>query len=110
MYNIYNNPNIHKENMNRLITLLASFTLSTIAYLGAQKIDDVKVQHIEFTEPFVIQPRVEEIVFGDYVIAQVDESDDGDGENIDWMNDNWCLIHPDDPICVDKEDDEDYGC
>ncbi len=98
--------------MNRLITLLASFTLSAFSYIVAQP-DDVPVQHIEFKEPLIIQPNVQEIVFEEYIIiSQDDESSDGDGENIDMMNANWCLIHPDDPVCVEKndDDDEDYGC
>jgi len=98
--------------MNKLITLLASFSLSAFAYTVAQT-DDIPVQHIEFKEPIIIQPNVQEIVFEEYIIiSQDDESSDGDGENIDMMNANWCLIHPDDPICVEKndDDDEDYGC
>ena len=44
-------------------------------------------------------------------LQKEDEADDGDGANIDWMNDNWCLIHPDDEICQDQnEDDEVEGC
>ena len=108
-----------------LLTFALSFTLSSAAFLAAQH-DEVPVQHIEFLEDYEIQPRVETYVFDDYVIqssapvidmdeviiiAQEDESDDGDGANIDWMNDNWCLIHPDDEICQDQtEEDEVEGC
>lgn len=118
--------------MSNFITLLASFTLSTIAYLGAQ--NTVKVQHIEFDEPIIIQPSyeviefqegitiepsVEVIEFGeDMILAQAtDPSDDGDGENIDMMNDHWCEIWPDHPSCAkngeedeDGDTDEEYGC
>jgi hypothetical protein len=132
--------------MSNFITLLASFTLSTIAYLGAQ--NTVKVQHIEFDEPIIIQPsyeviefqegitiepnveviefqegitiepNVEVIEFGeDMILAQAtDPNDDGDGENIDMMNDHWCEIWPDHPVCDKNEEDEDgesdeeYGC
>lgn len=126
---------------NSFLTLIASFCLSAIAYNVAQA-DEIPVQHLEF-EPHVIQPRIEiyefeedyliqprvaTYVFDDYVIqsstlviemdeviiiSQADEADDGDGANIDWMNDNWCLIHPDDEICQDLEDedeDEVEGC
>ena len=111
---------------NSFLTLIASFCLSAIAYNVAQA-DEIPVQHLEF-EPHVIQPRVATYVFDDYVIqsstlviemdeviiiSQADEADDGDGANIDWMNDNWCLIHPDDEICQDLEDedeDEVEGC
>ena len=107
-----------------LLTLALSFTISTAAFLAAQH-DVVPVQYLEF-EPHVIQPRVETYEFEDYVIqssaliidmdevtiiAQANEADDGDGANIDWMNDNWCLIHPDDVICQDSdEEDEEEGC
>jgi len=109
---------------NSFLTLIASFCLSAVAYNVAQPVE-VPVQHYEFDD-YVIQPRVEEIIFDEYVIqssasiinmeevvivAQADESDDGDGENIDWMNDNWCLIHPDDVICQeDQGGDDEEGC
>ena len=84
--------------MNQYITLLLSFALSTFAYIVAQP-DDVPVQHIEFD---------------DYVIiGQVDESDDGDGANIDMMNAHWCDIWPDDEICVnndEEKEEEEEGC
>jgi hypothetical protein len=67
---------------------------------------------IEFDD-FVIEGHVEVIEFDDYVIvSQVDPSDDGDGENIDMMNENWCLIHPDDVICQDEDQggDDEEGC
>jgi len=118
--------------MSNFITLLASFTLSTIAYLGAQ--NAVPVQHIEFNEPLIIQPSydviefqegitiepaVEVIEFGENMILvqEVDLHDDGDGENIDMMNANWCKIWPDHPTCSKNNDededagtDEEYGC
>ena len=76
-----------------LLTLLASFCLSTGAYILAQP-DVVPVQHIEFD---------------DYeIIGQVDESDDGDGENIDMMNTYWCDIWPD-KCNVGDDDDEEQG-
>ena len=90
--------------------------------------DVVPVQEMEFEE-MVIQPDVEVIEFGDYVIqsnfevyefedyvivAQKVDVDDGDGENLDMMNSNWCLIHPDDVKCLGDEDqggdDEEEGC
>jgi hypothetical protein len=90
--------------------------------------DDVPVQHMEFDE-YVVQPSMEVIEFGDYVIqpsvevyefdemvivSQKDDVDDGDGENLDMMNSNWCLIHPDDVKCLGDEDqggdDEEEGC
>ena len=110
---------------NSFLTLIASFCLSAVAYNVAQPVE-VPVQHIEFFEDYEIQPRVETYEFDDYVIqpstlivdmdeviiiAQEDESDDGDGANIDMMNANWCLIHPDDVICQDAaEEDEVEGC
>lgn len=73
--------------------------------------DEVPVQHYEFDD-FVIEGYIDVIEFeGHEVIAQADESDDGDGENIDMMNENWCLIHPDDVICQDvDEEEEEQGC
>ena len=107
------------------LTLIASFCLSAVAYNVAKPVE-VPVQHIEFFEDYEIQPRVETYEFDDYVIqpsaliidmdeviiiAQEDESDDGDGANIDMMNANWCLIHPDDVICQDADEvDEVEGC
>ena len=80
-------------------TLLVSFCLSAGSYILAQPDDvPVPVQHIEFD---------------DYVIvSQVDPSDDGDGENIDMMNENWCDIWPDDVICQDEDQggDDEEGC
>ena len=95
---------------NSFLTLIASFCLSAVAYNVAQPVE-VPVQHLEFDD-YVIQPRVEEIIFDDYVVvAQADEADDGDGANIDMMNANWCLIHPDDVICQeDKGEDDEEGC
>lgn len=109
---------------NSFLTLIASFCLSAVAYNVARPVE-VPVQHLEF-EDYEIQPRVETYEFDDYVIqpsaliidmdeviiiAQEDESDDGDGANIDMMNANWCLIHPDDVICQDAaEEDEVEGC
>ena len=112
-----------------LLTLALSFSLSTVAFLAAQH-DDVPVQHYEFDD-YVIEGYVQKIQFDDYeirivrdeeksevivmdeeiIIAQADEADDGDGANIDMMNANWCLIHPDDEICQDvDEEDEEEGC
>ena len=69
---------------------------------------------IEFNDDYVIQPNLEVIEFDDYVIvAQKDDVDDGDGENLDMMNANWCLIHPDDVKCLGDEDqggDDEEGC
>ena len=123
---------------NSFLTLIASFCLSAVAYNVAQPVE-VPVQHLEFDD-YVIEGFVEVYEFDDYeirivrdeppflkilddetsevidmdeviIIAQEDESDDGDGANIDWMNDNWCLIHPDDEICQDQDDeDEVEGC
>ena len=121
-----------------LLTLALSFSLSTVAFLAAQH-DDVPVQHYEFDD-YVIEGYVQRIQFDNYeirivrdetpylkylndetsevivmdeeiIIAQADEADDGDGANIDMMNANWCLIHPDDEICQDvDEEDEEEGC
>ena len=95
---------------NSFLTLIASFCLSTVAYIVAQP-DEVPVQHYEFDD-YVIQPRIETYEFDEYeIIAQADEADDGDGANIDMMNANWCLIHPDDVICQGAdEEDEEEGC
>ena len=95
---------------NSFLTLLVSFCLSTGSYILAQP-DDVPVQHLEFDD-YEIKGRIPVIEMDEHiVIVQNDESDDGDGENIDWMNDNWCLIHPDDVICQDDNDeDEVEGC
>ena len=92
------------------LTLIASFCLSTVAYIVAQP-DEVPVQHYEFDD-YVIQPRIETYEFDEYeIIAQADEADDGDGVNIDMMNANWCLIHPDDVICQDADEEEEVeGC
>ena len=95
---------------NSYLTLIISFCLSTGSYILAQP-DDVPVQHLEFDD-YEIKGRIPVIEMDEHiVIVQNDESDDGDGENIDWMNDNWCLIHPDDVICQDNDDeDEVEGC
>lgn len=125
-------------NISTLVTLLASFCLSTVAYIVAQP-DYIPVQHIEFDD-YYVYPRVQTYDLGDYeirvipdqstfikirdekssgviemeeeiIIAQEGEEDDGDGANIDWMNDNWCLIHPDDELCQeDTKGDEEEGC
>ena len=74
--------------------------------------DDVPVQNLE-SDDYVIEGDVDVIVMDEYVIvSQVDPSDDGDGENIDMMNVNWCLIHPDDVICQDEDQggDDEEGC
>ena len=124
---------------NSFLTLIASFCLSAVAYNVSRPVE-VPVQHIEFFDDYVIEGFVEVYEFDDYeirivrdeppflkilddetsevivmdeeiILAQADEADDGDGENIDMMNANWCLIHPDDVICQDADvDDEDYGC
>ena len=77
----------------------------------AQPDDVIPVQHIEFDD-YEIKGRLPVIEMEVHeVIAQADEADDGDGENIDWMNDNWCLIHPDDVICQDSDVEEEVeGC
>ena len=95
---------------NSYLTLLISFCLSTGSYILAQP-DDIPVQHLEFDD-YEIKGRLPIVEMDEHiVIVQNDESDDGDGENIDWMNDNWCLIHPDDVICQDVDDeDEVEGC
>ena len=95
---------------NSFLTLIFSFCLSTGSYILAQP-DDVPVQHLEF-EDYEIKGRIPVIEMDEHiVIVQKDESDDGDGENIDMMNENWCLIHPDDVICQDEdEEDEEQGC
>ena len=93
------------------LTLIASFCLSTGAYIVAQP-DEVPVQHYEFDD-YVIEGYIDVIEFDEYeIIAQADEADDGDGENIDMMNANWCLIHPDDVICQDDDQggDDEEGC
>ena len=92
-------------------TLLVSFCLSAGSYILAQP-DDVPVQELVFDD-YVIEGYVDVIEFDEYVIvSQVDPSDDGDGENIDMMNENWCLIHPDDVICQDEDQggDDEEGC
>ena len=95
---------------NSFLTLLVSFCLSTGSYILAQP-DDVPVQHLEFDD-YEIKGRIPMIEMDEHiVIVQKDESDDGDGENIDMMNENWCLIHPDDVICQDvDEEEEEQGC
>ena len=93
------------------LTLIASFCLSTGAYIVAQP-DEVPVQHYEFDD-YVIEGYIDVIEFEEYeIIAQADEADDGDGANIDMMNENWCLIHPDDVICQDDDQggDDEEGC
>ena len=92
------------------LTLIASFCLSAVAYNVAKPVE-VPVQHLEFDD-YEIKGRLPVVEMEEYeIIAQADEADDGDGENIDWMNDNWCLIHPDDVICQDSDDeDEVEGC
>ena len=93
--------------MNQYITLLLSFCLSTGAYILAQP-DDVPVQHIEFDD-YEIKGRLPVIEMnGHEIIAQVDESDDGDGANIDAMNAHWCDIWPD-KCNVGDDDDEEQG-
>ncbi len=96
---------------NSFLTLLVSFCLSTGSYILAQPDEVIPVQHLEFDD-YEIKGRLPVIEMEEYeIIAQADEADDGDGENIDWMNDNWCLIHPDDVICQDNDDeDEVEGC
>ena len=110
---------------NSFLTLVASFCLSAVAYNVSRPVE-VPVQHIEFFDDYEIQPRVETYEFDDYVIqpsalivdmdeviiiAQEDEADDSDGVNVDMMNANWCLIHPDDVICQDAaEEDDEEGC
>ena len=96
---------------NSFLTLLVSFCLSTGSYILSQP-DDVPVQELVFDD-YVIEGYVDVIEFDEYVIvSQVDPSDDGDGENIDMMNENWCLIHPDDVICQDEDQggDDEEGC
>ena len=113
------------------LTLLVSFCLTTGSYFLAQT-DDVPVQHLVFDD-YVVEGYVQTLEFDDYVVkivrdeersdvivmdeyvvvSQVDPTDDGDGENIDMMNKNWCLIHPDDVICQDEDqggDEEEEGC
>ena len=94
-----------------LLTLLASFCLSTGAYILAQPDDVVPVQQIEFDD-YEIKGRLPVIEVVEYeIIAQADEEDDGDGANIDAMNAHWCDIWPDDVICQDSDDeDEVEGC
>lgn len=111
------------------LTLLVSFCLSTGSYVLAQPdvvpvqemvFDDYVIQPdmevIEFVDDYVIKGHVEVIEFEEMVIvSQVDPSDDGDGENIDMMNENWCLIHVDDPACQGGndqggDDEEEEGC
>ena len=114
---------------NSFLALIASFCLSAVAYNVAQPVE-VPVQHLEFDD-YEIKGHVQRLQFDDYeirivrdeettevidmdeviIIAQDDEADDGDGVNIDMMNANWCLIHPDDVICQDAdEEDEVEGC
>ena len=99
--------------MNQYITLLLSFALSTFAYIVAQP-DDVPVQHLEFDE-YEIKGRIPVIEMEEQeFIARVDESDDGDGANIDAMNAHWCDIWPDKCNVNDDEEeqggDEEEGC
>ena len=95
-----------------LLTLALSFTLSMGAYYAAQP-DDVPVQHLEF-EDYEIKPNVEVFEFEELLItAQADETDDGDGENLDMMNAHWCDLWPSDEICKDRkeeEEKEEEGC
>ena len=93
------------------LTLIASFCLSAVAYNAAQPVE-VPVQHYEFDD-YEIKGRLPVVETEEYeIIAQADEEDDGDGANIDMMNANWCLIHPDDVICqdVDQGGDDEEGC
>ena len=84
------------------LTLLVSFCLSTGSYVLAQP-DVVPVQEMVFDD-YVIQPDMEVIELDEMVIvSQVDPSDDGDGENIDMMNDHWCDIWPDHETCKGGE-------
>jgi hypothetical protein len=114
------------RNNSTFLVLVASFCLSAVAYTAAQP-HEVPVDYIEFEE-MIIQPEVEYYEFGDYeirvepiqvvmdemiIIAQgSDDVDDGDGANLDMMNANWCLIHPDDVICQDEDQggDDEEGC
>ena len=109
---------------NTFLTLIASFCLSAVAYNVAQPVE-IPVQHLEFDDyeirivrdepPYLkyLNDETSEVIVMDEVtiIAQADEADDGDGANIDMMNANWCLIHPDDVICQDADvEDEEEGC
>ena len=73
--------------------------------------DDIPVQHIEFDE-FYVRPMGDYVLMNEEIfVAQKDETDDGDGENLDMMNENWCLIHPDDVICQEETGgDDEEGC
>ena len=108
-------------NASTFLTLLASFSLSTVAFIAAQPIP---VQHYDFEQPMIIQPRVETLEFDEFfieagtiyvefdeetlVIAQHDNTD-ADYAGIDWENNYefWCAIHPDE--CQKADDDEDGG-
>ena len=91
------------------LTLIASFCLSAVAYNAAQPVE-VPVQHYEFDD-YEIKGRLPVVETEEHeIIAQADEEDDGDGANIDMMNANWCLIHPDDVICQDVDEEEEEGC
>ena len=101
-----------KIEMSTLLTLIASFLLSAIAYNAAHA-DDIDVTKI--AKEVIATRAAFEVLYNKSIdkkiVAQADEADDGDGENIDWMNDNWCLIHPDDVICQEQQGEEDEeGC
>lgn len=97
---------------NSFLTLIASFCLSAVAYNVAHA-DDIDVTKItkEVISARTALKALYQTSSNVKIITQADEADDGDGANIDMMNANWCLIHPDDVICQDAtEEDEVEGC
>ena len=92
-----------------ILTLIASFCLSSLAYQASQ--DQVDV--LEFLDPIVITPRV--ISFEETEI----QFDDGDTRGIDWDRNEefWCATHPDECLVDtnlqdddDDDSDEEFGC
>jgi len=107
----------HLRNNSTFLVLVASFCLSAIAYQAAQP----KMSHGHDVKSLVKEVIATRVVMSMLVSQKADEkksddADDGDGENIDMMNENWCLIHVDDPVCQGGEDqggddsDDEEGC
>ena len=97
--------------LSTLLTLSMSFCLSVLSYIAAQP-DDIPVQHLEFDD-FVIEAGVPVVVMPEESILASSE------RNLIDDRDAWCFIHPDDSLCLDKEDededsdedsDEECGC
>jgi len=132
---------------NTFLTLVASFCLSAVAYNAAAsrkvpvqhlEFDDYEInghyyQIVMDEEVFIAQddshperhrvqwceknPTHESCKDLKPKEEKKDEADDGDGENIDFMNANWCQIWPDHEACVNIVEggetaggDDEEGC